>query len=179
MFQVVQELLPGVRVIQLPYSADPRGAFVKSWHPDLLPGLGFPMDFQEEFFSVSKRNVLRGMHFQIPPHGHDKLVLCVAGEVLDVVLDLRHASPTFGRWATYRMNASESRMLAIPQGLAHGFLSLTDDSILLYKTSAPYSPQHDKGIRWDSFGFQWPVEQPILSPRDQQHPALADFVSPF
>jgi dTDP-4-dehydrorhamnose 3,5-epimerase len=121
---------------------------------------------------------LRGMHFQLPPAAHDKLVYCPVGKVLDVVLDLR-SSAKRGRFISRELNASNREMLFIPRGCAHGFVALEDESMMVYQTSTVHSPAHDAGVLWNSFGFAWPVANPILSERDQKFPALRDFKSPF
>jgi dTDP-4-dehydrorhamnose 3,5-epimerase len=122
------------------------------------------------------------MHFQVPPHAHQKIVYCITGKVLDVILDLRTASPTFGQSAVFELSAENRHVLYLPVGIAHGFLSLEDDSCLVYKTDAVHSADCDRGIRWDSFGFEWPVIPgipPSISDRDSQQPGFQDFTSPF
>lgn len=138
---------------------------------------------REEFYSVSKRGVIRGMHFQVPPADHTKIVVCMTGKILDVVLDLRPGK-YYGRSWSIPLDSAQPRTLVLPPGVAHGFLSLSDNSIVLYKTDHEYEPDHDQGIRWNSFGFQWPIEPHFdparyLSPRDLAHPLFADFESPF
>ena len=129
---------------------------------------------------MSGKNVLRGMHFQRPPAAHDKLVYCPVGKVLDVVLDLRPtAKGARSRCFSHELSAQNREMLFIPAGCAHGFLALEDDSMMVYQTSTVHSPSHDAGVLWNSFGFDWPVKNPILSERDQKFPALCDFQSPF
>jgi dTDP-4-dehydrorhamnose 3,5-epimerase len=173
--------LAGALLVEPTPRRDDRGAFVKTFHAAALADEGLSFELREEFYSVSHRGVLRGMHFQSPPFDHQKLVTCVAGRVLDVLVDLRVDSPTFGDSCSIELNGTTTQLLWIPRGLAHGFLSLEDDSIVNYKTDCEYAPQHDAGIRWDSFGFSWPTAdgQLIISPRDQTHPALAGFDSPF
>ena len=119
------------------------------------------------------------MHFQLPPHDHAKLVYCVCGRVLDVLLDLRKASPTFGQTASAELSRANSHVFYIPAGIAHGFLSLEDESVMVYKTTTVHQPDHDAGIRWDSFGFDCGSATPIISVRDTALPRLQEFVSPF
>src|SRR5204863_1808973 len=115
---------------------------------------------------TSAKGVVRGMHFQVPPAAHAKLVYCAHGRVLDVVLDMRRQSPRFGQVFSRELDAAKSELLFIPAGLAHGFLSLEDDSLMVYKTDHVYAAEHDQGIAWDSFGFKWPLDQPpIMSDR--------------
>ena len=119
------------------------------------------------------------MHFQLPPAAHAKLVYCITGRVLDVVLDLRKDSPTFGRSYGRELSAVNREMFFIPAGFAHGFLALEDNTTMVYQTSTVHSPTHDAGVRWDSFNFDWPVKNPTLSDRDQKFPTLPEFNSPF
>jgi dTDP-4-dehydrorhamnose 3,5-epimerase len=161
------------------FAEDERGTFVKTFHTERFAELGLPVDWLEEYYSNSHRGVIRGMHFQTPPHDHEKLVYCMQGRVLDVVVDLRKASPTFGRHMSVELDAARGHGLLIPKGMAHGFLALTADVLMAYKVTTVYAPANDAGIRWDSFGFDWGVDQPIVSARDRAHPALADFHSPF
>lgn len=160
---------------------DHRGSFVKTFHEGVFCELGLPFEAKEEFFSTSRLGVLRGMHFQSPPADHTKLVYCATGAVLDVVLDLRRQSPTYGKFHAGELNETNRRAFYIPTGFAHGFLALTEGALMVYKTSTVHVPACDAGVRWDSFGFDWPLGEmaPILSKRDAEFPALADFNSPF
>lgn len=175
----ISQPLQGAHLLQPKTFTDQRGEFVKTFHAVMFDALGIPFTPAEEFFSTSGRHVLRGMHFQLPPHEHAKLVYCIAGRVLDVLLDLRKASPTFGRSASMELSHTNRLLLYIPPGLAHGFLSLEDDSIMVYHTSTVHAPSHDAGIHWNSFGFAWPVAQPVTSARDAGFPRFNDFTSPF
>lgn len=177
-FEVEQELLPGCLLLNCRRIADARGSFVKTFHAEHFQQLGISFTLREAFHSHSTRGVLRGMHFQLPPHDHDKLVACRSGRVLDVVLDLR-AGPGYGRVAAVKLSGEADQLLFVPRGLAHGFLVLSDEAVMDYQTSSVHAPAHDAGLRWDSFGFDWGVHAPLLSPRDAAHPALADFATPF
>jgi dTDP-4-dehydrorhamnose 3,5-epimerase len=179
MIQLVETELTSVFVLKPRIFEDQRGSFVKTYHERLFDELGIPFKPREEFFSVSHKNVVRGMHFQLSPAAHDKLVYCPAGRVLDVVVDLRKSSTTFGKTMSRELSAANRQMLFIPVGFAHGFLALEDNTMMVYQTSTVHSPEHDAGILWNSFGFQWPVKDPILSDRDRAFPALKDFQSPF
>jgi dTDP-4-dehydrorhamnose 3,5-epimerase len=169
----------GLFVLQPRVFQDPRGQFVKTYHAGLFRELGLAFCPQEEFFSVSAAGVLRGMHFQLPPHAQAKLVYCVSGCVLDVMLDLRRQSPTRGQVFAREISALNREMLFIPAGFAHGFLALADPSVMVYQTNTVHSPDHDAGVLWNSFGFAWPQAAPLLSDRDQRFPAWPDFASPF
>jgi dTDP-4-dehydrorhamnose 3,5-epimerase/CDP-3, 6-dideoxy-D-glycero-D-glycero-4-hexulose-5-epimerase len=180
--KIIDEPLPGVRLLEPFVHRDPRGEFVKTFREDQLADVGIQMTIREEFFSTSAKNVLRGMHFQLPPHAHQKLVYCSRGRILDVILDLRRKSDTYGRAAGVELSEENRLMLHIPVGFAHGFLSLTDGACVIYKTDSVHAPSHDAGIFWNSFGFQWPLERdtaPVLSDRDARHPAFGQFASPF
>ena len=176
---LIDEPLPGVKILRPFVFEDARGNFVKPFHEGQLAEHGISMNVREEFFSTSGRNVLRGMHFQIPPHAHQKLIYCISGRVLDVLLDLRKSSPTFGKSVGLELSAASHHVLYLPVGIAHGFVSLEDDSCLVYKTDAVHSPEHDAGLAWDSFGFKWPVADAVISGRDLHHPAFGSFDSPF
>jgi dTDP-4-dehydrorhamnose 3,5-epimerase len=179
MLKLVPTDFAGMFVLQPRIFTDRRGDFVKTFHAEIFRELGLNFAPREEFFSTSAKNVLRGMHFQLPPAAHAKLVYCLTGSVLDVVLDLRKSSPTFGRVFSRELSAVNRELLFIPAGLAHGFLSLTDHSLMVYQTDTIHSPAYDAGIAWNSFGFNWPVENPIMSERDEKFPALREFNSPF
>ena len=176
--EFVRELLPGARLVKLRQFSDARGSFVKTYARSVFDAEGADFDFREEFYSVSAKDVIRGMHFQTPPHDHVKLVYCPVGAVLDVLVDLRPGAD-YGRSASVVLDAAEPSLLLIPKGIAHGFKSLTDGSLMVYKTSTEHAPTNDAGIRWDSFGFDWEVDAPIVSNRDAVHPPLAEYGSPF
>jgi dTDP-4-dehydrorhamnose 3,5-epimerase len=178
---LVGEPLPGVKILKPFVFADTRGDFVKPFHEGQLAEHGISMAVKEEFFSTSQTGVLRGMHFQLPPHAHQKLVYCITGRVLDVLLDLRTDSPSYGSCAAFELSAANRHLVYIPVGFAHGFLCLEDNSCLVYKTDAVHAPSADSGILWNSFGFEWPLNgiDPVISSRDLTHPAFANFASPF
>jgi dTDP-4-dehydrorhamnose 3,5-epimerase len=177
--ELIPTSLPGCFEVRPFFAQDARGTFVKTFHAERFAEAGLPVEWREEFYSSSRKDVIRGMHFQTPPHDHEKLVYCMQGRVLDVVVDLRRASPTFGRHVAVELDAARSHGLMIPKGMAHGFLALTDDVLMAYKVTTVHAPAHDMGIRWDSFDLNWGIEQPIVSARDSAHPPLADFTSPF
>ena len=176
--EILKELLPGCFLLQPKRFEDSRGSFVKTYHEGLCKTLGVNLEIREEFYSVSRKNVIRGMHFQLPPHEHDKLVNCTRGVVCDVLLDLRKG-PGYGGVASVELSGEDSRLVFMPKGIAHGFSALTDEALMLYKTSTVHAPESDCGIRWDSFGFDWGMPMPIISTRDQQHNLFANFESPF
>ncbi len=158
---------------------DKRGRFVKTYHEQTFESHGCCIDWKEEFYSVSRRGVLRGLHFQLPPHQHDKLVYCTAGTLLDAVVDLRKGSPTYGDHILLELSAEKGNMLYIPRGLAHGFYVTSESATMMYKVSSVYAPDHDAGIRWDSAGIAWPASTPIITTKDGILPPLINFTSPF
>ncbi len=176
--QFADEPLPGVRRVILKKFEDARGNFVKTFSAALYAQHGENFELCEEFYSMSKKNVIRGMHFQLPPHDHAKIVYCAVGAVDDVLLDLRNGEG-YGRTAVIRLSAELPQLLIIPTGIAHGFKSLSDNSLMIYKTTTEHSPEHDSGIRWDSFCFDWNLDNPTISDRDRRHPSLGEFTSPF
>jgi dTDP-4-dehydrorhamnose 3,5-epimerase len=179
-FKSVKELeIPGVWELIPWQRLDERGSFVKTMHSGEFDRFDLACDFKEEFFSVSKKNVLRGIHFQNPPADHEKLVYCIAGGIIDVIVDLRISSLTYGKYIMVNVNPVQSNIIYIPKGCGHGFLSLEDNSIVIYKTTTVHSPEHDTGIHWNSIGIPWPIKDPIVSERDNTHISLSDFVSPF
>ena len=177
--EFIETGLPGCCEIQCRVLKDGRGTFTKTFHHDEFQQFGLRTDWKEEYYSRSSRNVIRGMHFQTPPAEHAKLVYCLAGEILDVVLDLRKGSPTFGEYREFKLSPEAGNSIYIPMGCAHGFLSLTDDSVVHYKVTSMYAPANDHGLLWSSFGFGWPTDHPIVSDRDMAHPRLDDYDSPF
>ena len=158
---------------------DERGLFVKVFHSGSFKSLGLEDVFKEDYYSKSLKGVIRGLHFQLPPQEHAKIVYCVSGSVFDVVIDLRVGSPTFGQCDTFNLNSNDANMIYIPKGLAHGFCSLSESSTLIYKTSTVYYPEFDSGILWNSVPIDWPVKKPVISDRDSSFKPFSDFVSPF
>lgn len=154
-------------VIETNYSADCRGVFIKTFNQSLFQKIGINPSFKEAFYSVSKKNVLRGMHYQSDPYGVAKLVYCPKGKVLDVFLDLRRDSSTYGKFDYCNVSENDRRAVFIPTGVAHGFLTLDDDSIVSYLQSEEYNCGADSGILWNSFGMEWGIENPIISDRDK------------
>jgi dTDP-4-dehydrorhamnose 3,5-epimerase len=179
MLKSVSSLIPGCYEIEPRVLSDERGYFVKIYTRDAFCELNLFDDFVEEFYTISRKGTIRGLHFQIPPHDHFKMVYCTHGEVFDVVLDLRRGSPTYGATAIFNLSATRGNYLYIPKGLAHGFCALTDNATLVYKVGSIYSPRHDTGVHPMSVNIEWPVKSPILSERDQSLIPFNCYVSPF
>lgn len=171
--------IPGCFEVQPRIVEDARGRFVKVVDPVAYAAHGLETGFVEEYYSRSGRSVLRGLHFQLPPHDHVKLVYCVSGEVLDAVVDLREGSPMFGRHVLVRVSAAQGNALYLPRGVAHGFYVTSAESTMIYNVTTGYAPASDSGIRWNSAGIEWPDRMPVLSPRDAGFVDLAEFRSPF
>lgn len=170
---------PGCYEVQFPSSQDQRGSFTKNFREDWFQTTKYPIHFVEEYFTVSRHGVLRGLHFQRPPHDHAKMVYCLRGEVMDVIVDLRKGSPRYGNYELLTLSESKHSGIYLPPGIAHGFLVTGQEAILQYKVTSYYYQAADDGIRWDTAGIPWPNLQPIMSDRDLQFVALADLESPF
>jgi dTDP-4-dehydrorhamnose 3,5-epimerase len=171
--------LPHAQIIDLPAFSDERGWFVKTFNDVLFRELGIGFELKESYFSVSAKDVVRGMHFQTPPHQHAKIVFCPFGAVLDVIVDLRRGSPTYGQHFAQELSAENHKAYYIPEGFAHGFRSLTEGAITYYLVSSGYSQPNDSGILYSSIGFDWQLDNPIISARDLSFSPLEAFDSPF
>jgi dTDP-4-dehydrorhamnose 3,5-epimerase len=161
---------------------DNRGFFLESYSEKKFKELGITTIFRQDNHSMSlKKEVLRGLHFQLPPHTQTKLVRVTQGSVFDVAVDLRKNSPTFGKWAGFTLTADNFHMLYIPQGFAHGFCTLEDNTEFMYKNDNFYTPDFEGAIRWDDpqLNIDWPVKNPVFSDKDAKAPYLKDFDSPF
>lgn len=178
MFTTTESNLPGCLELMPKRQTDIRGAFVKVFHYEAYRELGLRCDFKEEYYSYSIPGVIRGIHFQTPPHDHTKIVYCASGRVLDVVVDLRVGSPTFKKSALFELSPQRASMLYIPPGFGHGFYTI-EPSLMQYKVTSVYASEHDTGIRWDSLDVFWPQKDVIVSERDKSFPSLDDFESPF
>ena len=169
---VLELELPGLLLVEPDVYRDRRGVFLETWnagrYPDLPP-------FVQDNVSRSRRDVLRGLHYQ-HPNAQGKLVGVVMGEVWDVAVDIRQGSPTFGRWWGTTLSDREYRQLYIPPGFAHGFVARSDVAIVQYKCTALYSPSDDRSLRWDDpdLAIDWPVAGPVLSDKDRSARLLAD-----
>ena len=179
MKKFLETKISGVYEIDFFHAEDMRGSFVKTYHKKILEDHGLTGDFHESFYSTNQRGVVRGMHFQFPPHEHAKIVYCTSGRLTDVILDIRIGSPTFGQWAEIELTGSNHKGIYIPVGMAHGFVVLEDNTTMVYLTSTMHNPDADAGIHIKSFGYNWPVESPICSVRDLEFPDFKSMESPF
>ncbi len=183
--RLTQTSLPGVVIVEPAVFRDERGWFCESWNEArfnaALASLGLPAPrrYVQDNHSCSRRGVLRGLHYQMPPHAQGKLVRVVRGAAWDVAVDIRRGSPTFGRWAAALLTADNQRQLWVPEGHAHGFLALEDDTHFLYKTTDVYAKDAERSLRWDDpvIGITWPLKAiggtPLVAPKDAAAPPLA------
>jgi dTDP-4-dehydrorhamnose 3,5-epimerase len=177
--EIENTFIPGLKLIHLNKFEDKRGSFTKVFNYDFFIENELSTDFKESYYSISEKNVIRGMHFQIPPYEHTKLVYLNQGSIVDVVLDIHKDSPTYGKYFSIELNTNNPVLIYISIGCAHGFLSLEDHSIVTYLQTTCYNSQSDCGIKYDSFGMDWNIEIPILSQRDISFLPLNQFKSPF
>ena len=177
--QFTESKLPGCHIVQFPVFHDHRGHLVKTIQSSVFHERGLEADFRECFYTTSHADVLRGMHFQIPPYDHAKLLYCAAGAIFDIALDLRLGSPTYGQHEVYELSTMASNAVYLPRGIAHGFCVREAPAVMVYHVTSEHDERHDAGIRWDSFGAAWPVEKPIVSPRDSSLTPFEEFQSPF
>lgn len=172
-------VIPGCYELALRRFDDHRGRFVKISQKSVLTAHGVCADFSESFYSISGERVLRGMHVQLPPSAYGKLVVCLAGSIADVALDLRIGSPAYGRHIMFELNAEQANAVYVPEGVAHGFYVRGAPATVMYQVTAEHDPAADTGIAWDSFGAKWPDLDPIISARDAAFAQFSDFESPF
>ena len=162
-------MIPDVLLIEPQLFGDDRGFFYESFNQNKFEAaLGYKINFVQDNHSKSVKGVLRGLHYQLTPKAQGKLVRVIQGEVFDVAVDLRQSSPTFGKWVGEIISANNKKQLWIPEGFAHGFLTLSDTAEFLYKTTDFYSPEHEQSILWDdeTIGIDWPMQEVSLSSKD-------------
>ena len=177
--QLKERKLKGVFEIQLEPREDERGFFMRVYDNEIFKKNGIHRNWVQENHSLSlDKGIIRGMHFQFPPHSETKLVRAVAGEIYDVFIDLRKGSPTFGQWDSIILSANNKNMIYIPRGFAHGFCTLSKDCEVLYKVDNYYKPDSEGTIRWDdpSLKIGWPVNNPIVSKKDLSAKSFKYFV---
>jgi len=167
--------IPEVIKVTTDFYRDPRGLFCELYRSPEFKHAGIEHALMQTDYSVSLKNVIRGLHYQLNPMAQAKIVSVVAGVIFDVAVDLRKGAPTYGRWTAVELKPDDACMLFIPEGFAHGFCTLSDEARIIYHCSQVYSKEHERGIRWDDpqIGIQWPVDKPLLSKKDAQLPLLA------
>lgn len=176
--------IEGVLIVEPKVWGDNRGYFFESFNArDFADKTGLEITFVQDNESKSRYGVLRGLHFQLPPYTQSKLVRCVKGCVLDIAVDIRKGSPTYGKWVSCELTEDNHRQFFVPKGMAHGFCVLSEEAVFQYKCDDFYHPEAEGGIAWDDpdIAVQWPLpsEDISLSERDKHHPSFKEFISPF
>lgn len=179
MIKLLNTALSGLKIIETNHFCDERGVFHKYFSKDEFNNLGLESDFKEAYYSINQKNVIRGMHFQIPPANHTKLVYVTSGRILDVCLDIRRDSSSYGKYFSIELSGDKAQCLYIPSGFAHGFKSLENNTCVHYLQTTCYNASCDMGLRYDSFGFEWGEGEFIISARDKEHIEFQNFISPF
>ena len=180
--QILSTDIPGLCSFQLDVHRDERGFFVETWREEWSKKLGLPHPFVQDNHARSEaKGVLRGLHFQAPPHAQSKLVWVSRGAVYDVAVDLRLGSPTYGKWHGIVLSEANMTRFFLPRGFAHGYMTLEEGTEFHYKVDAYYSPAHEGGIRYDdpALSIPWPALPPVISPKDRDLPSIDSFESPF
>jgi len=168
-----QTPITGVYVIELEKRGDERGFFARAFCSNEFREVGLSTDFVQVNNSLTaEKGTLRGMHYQLPPRAETKVVRCIRGALWDAALDLRPDSPTFGKWFGVELTADNRRMLYVPKGFAHGFITLTDNTEAFYFVDEFYAPELERGVRWNDpkFNIEWPIQPAVLSDKDRKHP---------
>jgi dTDP-4-dehydrorhamnose 3,5-epimerase len=176
--------IPDIKILRPVKHEDERGFFSEIFNSVELASADIRLEIVQENFSLSTQtDTIRGLHLQTPPHAQAKMVQVVSGAIFDVAVDLRQGSPWYGQSVSAELSAAEWNQILVPAGFAHGFCTLEPDTAVIYRVDAPYSPEHETGIRWNdpSLAIPWPLSgtEPFLSPKDAALPLLADFTSPF
>lgn len=169
--------VPDVVAITPAIFEDQRGHFVETYKRSDFVKFGITTEFIQDNYSLSKKGVARGLHYQLDPHAQGKLMRAISGKIFEVAVDIRKGSPYFGKWASVTMTPKNRKMIWIPEGFAAGMMALEDDSRLAYNTTNEYSKPHERGIRWNdpAIGIKWPMEiVPLISEKDNAHPLLAE-----
>lgn len=173
--RIVETTLPGVVIIEPDVFGDARGYFQETWNRARYSAIGLDVDFVQDNLSFSRRGILRGLHYQ-NPLAQGKLVSVLMGEVFDVAVDIRHGSPTFGRWMGVTLSAENKRQFYVPPGFAHGFCVTSETALFAYKCTEFYNPQYERSILWNDpdLGIDWPLSEPLLSEKDRRASRLKD-----
>lgn len=179
--EIIETGIEGLVVVQPKVFKDERGYFFESYNKEKFVSMGLGMDFVQDNQSLSGKGILRGLHFQKPPHAQGKLVRVIKGAVMDVAVDIRKESATYGKHFMVELNESNFKMFYIPPGFAHGFLTLEDETIFSYKCTDVYHPETEGGLPWNdpALNINWPINSPVLSEKDLKFAPFIDFNSPF
>lgn len=179
--EIIKTGIAGLLIVKPQVFEDYRGYFFESYNKEKFLSQGIDQNFVQDNESKSMKGVLRGLHFQAPPFAQGKLVRVMKGAVLDVAVDLRKQSPTYGKWASIELTESNKWMYWVPPGFAHGFLTLEDNTVFFYKCTNVYNKMSEGSIRWNDpdLGIDWGISQPLLSDKDREAPLFKDFTSPF
>ena len=177
--QITPTLIPDVKILTPKCFSDPRGLFCETWSKLALQSAGLNLDFVQDNHSISsEKGTIRGLHFQLPPFAQDKLIRVIRGSALDIAVDIRRSSPTFGKHVAVLLTADNWQQIFVPAGFAHGFVTLEANTEVLYKVTRPYSQPHDRGILWNdpdlAINWGFPDSSAILSDKDRKHPRLKD-----
>lgn len=177
--KIVNTPIDSLKILEPKIFEDIRGKFIKTFTNDFFQEKGLNISIKETYYSISHKDVIRGMHFQTPPYDHIKLVYVPFGSILDVVLDIRKDSPTYGKYFSTELSNENGKVLIIPKGFAHGFKSLEDNTNVTYMQTTCYAVNNDSGIKYDSFDFNWESVTPKLSDRDLSFQNFKNFETPF
>ena len=179
--KVITTDLEGLLIIEPTVFGDERGYFYESFRSDVLQEYDPKLDFVQDNQSYSHKGILRGLHFQKDPYAQGKLVRVINGAVLDIAVDIRKQSKTYGKHVSVRLDGDNKRMLYVPPGFAHGFVTLEDNTLFLYKCTNYYHKESEGSVKWDSpeLGIDWGIDNPVLSSKDIDAPLFSEFVSPF
>lgn len=173
------EIFKDIKIIELFECDDLRGKFIKLYNADMYVHEKMPLEIKEIYYSISNKNTIRGMHFQLPPSEHEKLIHVLNGKVIDVIVDLRKDSKTYKQNIALELSGKEKVAVYIPKGFAHGFKALEDNTVMQYCVSSVYDCNLDSGIYFDSIGYNWGIVDPIVSEKDKNFRTLDEFDSPF
>lgn len=179
--EIIETKIKDLLIIKPAVFEDNRGYFFESYNKEKFLQKGIDQNFVQDNESKSGKGVLRGLHFQSPPYAQGKLVRVMKGAVLDVAVDIRRSSPTYGLWASIELTESNKWMYWVPPGMAHGFVTLEDNTVFFYKCTNVYNKASEGSIRWNDpdLNIDWGCEQPLLSEKDQLSPLFKNFISPF
>ena len=179
--EIIKTKIEGLLIIKPKIFSDDRGYFYESFRLDKFREFGVDLEFVQDNESKSQKGVLRGLHFQNPPYEQGKLIKVVKGAVIDVAVDIRKNSPTYGQWVSHELSEYNKTMFWIPPGFAHGFLTLKDETIFQYKCTNYYNKESEGSIRWNDpdLNIAWGIESPIVSEKDDQAPLFNSFISNF